>query len=175
MPTQVTLTGISDVFSAADIECLIRTAGEAVCGDLDDLSSLQRTLAERAYALMQAEDTDDPADLADDDTGDLAPARRSALITREYPVGSTARPETVRVRDAEVRVYNQDNGTGSDEASDMYVMEVLGVSLLIRARTGDPNNPDNPDSLFIHIDNEDPEPCTLAVEVRNSGETEYRI
>jgi hypothetical protein len=79
------------------------------------------------------------------------------------------------VRDAEIRVYKQDNGADSDEASDMYVMEVLGVSLLIRARTGDPNDPDNPDSLFIHIDNEDRESCTLAVEVCNSGETEYQM
>jgi hypothetical protein len=79
------------------------------------------------------------------------------------------------VRDAEIRVYTQDSGTGSDEASDMYVMEILGVSLLIRARTGAPNDPHDPVSLFVHIDNDNRESCTLAVAVCNSGATEYQI
>jgi hypothetical protein len=126
MPAQVTLSGISEVFDAADIEYLVRTAGEAVCGDVDDLSSRQRALAEQAYALAQADDTIDPsAELVDEDDVAPAPARHPALVTREYPLGSTAHPETVRAKDAEIRIYNQDSGTDSDDASDMYVMEVL--------------------------------------------------
>lgn len=34
-------------------------------------------------------------------------------------LGSTGRPETVRVRDAQVRVFNRDRGPDSDDASDM--------------------------------------------------------
>jgi hypothetical protein len=45
------------------------------------------------------------------------------------------------------------------------------VSLLIRARTADRNDPNNPDSFFVHIDNEGRESGTLSVEVCNSGET----
>lgn len=37
---------------------------------------------------------------------------------------------TTQVRDAEIRVFRQAPGT--DDASDMYVMEVLGVSVLVR-------------------------------------------
>lgn len=100
---------------------------------------------------------------------------RYSLDTSEHPVGSVANPETVRVRDAEIRVYNQDHESDSDDASDMYVMEVFGLSLLIRVRKGDPNDRDNPDAPFVHIDNEHRESCTLSVEVCNSGETEYQI
>lgn len=48
----VLLTGISSAFTAEDIECLVRTAAEALCGPADDLSSRQIELAHRAYALL---------------------------------------------------------------------------------------------------------------------------
>jgi hypothetical protein len=41
-----------------------------------------------------------------------------------------AGPQVTRVRDAEVRVYDAEPGT--DDASDMYVLEVLGVLVLVR-------------------------------------------
>lgn len=44
--------GVSSHFDADEIECHVRTAAEAVCGDLDDLSSRQRELAEKAYDLL---------------------------------------------------------------------------------------------------------------------------
>lgn len=59
MTESMILRGISGTFHADDLECLVRTAAEAVCGTTDDLSSRQRTLAARAYALLQAEN-DDP-------------------------------------------------------------------------------------------------------------------
>ena len=37
-------------------------------------------------------------------------------------------------RDATVRVFNRSIDVGSDDASDMYVLEVLGVSVLVRLR-----------------------------------------
>jgi len=49
----VVLVGISAAFSPADLEALVITAAEAVCGQLDDLSSRQRELAARAYTLLQ--------------------------------------------------------------------------------------------------------------------------
>lgn len=61
MATQVPLTGISRRFRADEIECLVRTAAEAVCGQLDDLSSRQVDLAEQAYALLTAGDPSLPA------------------------------------------------------------------------------------------------------------------
>jgi hypothetical protein len=49
----VVLVGISAAFTPAEIEALIITAAEAVHGQRDDLSSRQRKLAGRAYALLQ--------------------------------------------------------------------------------------------------------------------------
>ncbi len=86
MPTQVTLTGISEEFSAGDIECLVRTAGEAVCGDLDDLSSVQQALAEQAYALLQAEDTVGPSDLVEGAAAPT-PARPCCAHHTRVPTG----------------------------------------------------------------------------------------
>lgn len=42
-------------------------------------------------------------------------------------------PELTRVRDAQVRVFDQAPGT--DDASDMYVLEVLGVTAIVRLVT----------------------------------------
>lgn len=50
--TAVYLRGISSAFTPLEIEGLVITAAEAVCGDLDDLSDRQRGLAARAYALL---------------------------------------------------------------------------------------------------------------------------
>jgi hypothetical protein len=49
----VVLTGISAAFTPADLEALVITAAEAVHGQPADLSSRQRALAERAYALLR--------------------------------------------------------------------------------------------------------------------------
>jgi hypothetical protein len=49
----VALVGISAAFTPDELEALVNTAAEAVCGDLDELSSRQRELAARAYALLQ--------------------------------------------------------------------------------------------------------------------------
>lgn len=70
--------------------------------------------------------------------------------------------ETYRARDAEIRVFPQNRDT--DDASDMYVMDVLGVSVLVRQRTDG--------TTYIHVDNEE-SGSALTVEVNNSGENEY--
>lgn len=42
------------MFTADEIDCLVRTAGEAVCGDIDNLSSAQVKVAEIAFTLLHA-------------------------------------------------------------------------------------------------------------------------
>jgi hypothetical protein len=49
----VALVGISAAFTPTDVEALVITAAEAVHGRLDELSSHQRELAARAYALLR--------------------------------------------------------------------------------------------------------------------------
>lgn len=51
--SSVVLIGISAAFTPADLEALVITAAEAVYGQPDDLSSRQREVAARAYALLQ--------------------------------------------------------------------------------------------------------------------------
>jgi len=51
-PASVVLVGISAAFTAIEVEGLVRTAAEAVYGQPEDLSSRQRELAARAYALL---------------------------------------------------------------------------------------------------------------------------
>lgn len=78
----------------------------------------------------------------------------------------------VPVRDATVRVF--DRGPGTDDASDMYVLDVFGVSVLVRLRTT-PTHPASQPQLYIHLDNETRPATDLAVEVANGGETHHRI
>jgi hypothetical protein len=78
------------------------------------------------------------------------------------------------VRDAHVRVFDRSTEPGVDEASDMYVLEVFGVSVLIRLRTTRAHPASRP-QLYIHVDNEDRQPTAPAVEVSNGGEAHYRI
>jgi hypothetical protein len=73
-----------------------------------------------------------------------------------------------------VRVFDRSTDVGSDDASDMYVLEVLGVSVLVRLRTTRAHPASRP-QLYVHIDNEAGEPTSLAVEVANGGETHYRL
>ena len=78
------------------------------------------------------------------------------------------------VRTANVRVFDRSPDAGSDDASDMYVLDVFGISVLVRLRTTR-GHPASRPQLYIHIDNEDREPTELAVEVCNGGETRHRI
>lgn len=77
------------------------------------------------------------------------------------------------VRDAVVRVFDRSNEPGSDhasdDASDMYVLDVFGVSVLVRLRTTR-DHPGGRPQLYIHVDNEGRPPTALAVEVANGGE-----
>ncbi|MFF4933402.1 hypothetical protein ACFY2H_31595 [Streptomyces griseofuscus] len=50
-----TLVGVSALFMPDELECLVRTAAEAVYGDADDLSVRQLDMAARARHLMDLE------------------------------------------------------------------------------------------------------------------------
>ena len=52
MAVHMALMGISAMFSPDEIECLVRTAGDAVCGDRTDLTSRQLELAQRVRHII---------------------------------------------------------------------------------------------------------------------------
>ena len=79
--------------------------------------------------------------------------------------GPRPEPVTVRFFGAEIRWYpaNQEE----DDHSDMYVVDVLGLSIVIRRRAGD---------TYIHVDTQETaeQPrLPLAIEVDNGGEAAY--
>jgi hypothetical protein len=80
--------------------------------------------------------------------------------------------EDFRVRQAQSRVFDRSDEPDSDDASGMYVVEVFGVSVLIRL--GTPRVGEAPE-LYVHIENEGRPPIDLAVEVDDRGETRYRL
>jgi len=82
------------------------------------------------------------------------------------------RYEDVRVRDADIRVFDRSHDPDDGDVSDMYVIDVFGASILVRLRT--PRGGGEPE-LYVHIDNEGHPPIDLAVEVDNRGEHRYRI
>ncbi|WP_280419955.1 hypothetical protein [Nocardia carnea] len=55
MARRMRLSGISCNFEPDEIECLVKTAAEALHGQLDDLSQRQRELAAQAYEDLQNE------------------------------------------------------------------------------------------------------------------------
>jgi len=116
---------ISGSFTADEIECLVRTAGEAVCGQLDDLSARQRSLAERAYQILMA--------------GDLPPAATTSPVRHEDPGGT-------------VWVLRHEDKHGDDVS--LYAGHDAGLGALaqtVRSRwdniTGNPGVPATPDAL----------------------------
>jgi hypothetical protein len=125
MATQVNLTGISRHFRADEIECLVRTAAEAVCGQLDDLSSRQVDLAMRAYTLLTADSTS--------------------------PLGAGSSPQP-EVRGVEVWVLRHEDKHGDDISLHASRREGLGaLAQTVRSRwdniTGNPGVPATGDSL----------------------------
>ncbi|MDT5029181.1 MAG: hypothetical protein QOE61_5607 [Micromonosporaceae bacterium] len=77
-----------------------------------------------------------------------------------------------RVRQAQIKVFDRSVEPDNDDASDVYVVEVFGVSVLIRLHT--PRVAEAPE-LYVHIDNEGRPPIDLAIEINNRGETRYRL
>jgi hypothetical protein len=82
--------------------------------------------------------------------------------------------QDVPARDAVVRVFDRSDQPGSHDASDMYVLEIFGVSVLVRLRTTRTHPASRP-QLYIHVDNEGRPPTGLAIEVSNGGDAHYRL
>jgi hypothetical protein len=78
------------------------------------------------------------------------------------------------VRDAVVRVFDRSDDADSDDASEMYVLDVFGISVLVRLRVT-AGHPASRPQLYIHVDNEARPPTELAVEVASGGEAHHRI
>lgn len=72
-------------------------------------------------------------------------------------------PQRTRVRNAEVLFYPRQPGT--DDASDMYVLDALGVRILVRHRKRDGGRMDT----YVNIEARG----GCVVEVNEGGENEY--
>jgi hypothetical protein len=101
------------------------------------------------------------------------PTTGAAAVPPSEPDHDWALPyEDFRVRQAQIRVFDRSDEADSDDASGMYVVEVFGVSVLIRLRT--PRVGEAPE-LYVQIENEGRPPIDLAVEIDDRGETRYRL
>lgn len=78
-------------------------------------------------------------------------------------------PELHRVRDASITVV--DASIEDNTPSDVYEIQVFGVSVLIRRRAQWGSATDVP---YIHVEDQRDETGLLLVEVNNSGEHEHR-
>lgn len=78
-------------------------------------------------------------------------------------------PELHRVRDASITVV----GASPEDniPSDVYEIQVFGVSVLIRRRAQWGPATDVP---YVHIEDQNEQPDLLLVEVNNGGEHEHR-
>jgi hypothetical protein len=76
-------------------------------------------------------------------------------------------PTTLALPEGQLRVYEPDPAAG--DLGRMYVLDVLGISLLIRQRA---------DGVYVHADSDATSAAvssTLLVEVNNSGESEHSL
>jgi hypothetical protein len=71
--------------------------------------------------------------------------------------------QETKIHDAEVRWYPA--GSGTDDRSDMYVLEVLGVTLLVRKRGSGRRHTET----YVHVESRAP----VVLEVNNGGTIEY--
>lgn len=131
MAIPVTLWGIAAAFGADELDCLVRTAGLAVCGHREDLSPRQLELAARAYALIHHED-DIPA-------AELSPSAEERLLDRAEELDLDPLDLDDHVHDLHSLTASQINndGLGTQIA---YLIGQLGeaeVEAVIRAAAAD--------------------------------------
>lgn len=67
MTVHAALIGISARFSPDEIECLVRTAADVVCGDRADLTSRQLEVAQRAHTAIHGADEHNVAALSSEE------------------------------------------------------------------------------------------------------------
>ncbi|WP_331731448.1 hypothetical protein [Streptomyces sp. NBC_00073] len=96
----------------------------------------------------------------------LDPATYSPMPTT--PETSMPDPELHRIRDASITVV--DASPEDNTPSDVYEIEVFGVSVLIRRRARWGTATSVP---YVHVEDQGEGPGLLLVEVNNGGEHEY--
>jgi hypothetical protein len=101
------------------------------------------------------------------ETAELSRADLVQLLEDTQPTLGHFNPATLPLPDGELRVFEPDTSQG--DLGPMYVLDVLGVSLLIRQRA---------DGVYVHLDGDATSHAvssTLLVEVNNGGESEHSL
>jgi hypothetical protein len=103
------------------------------------------------------------------ETAELSRADLVALVEELEPTLGAYRPGALPLPEGELRVFEPDASQG--DQGRMYVLDVLGVSLLIRQRA---------DGTYVHVDGDATSEgiegvTTLLVEVNNGGEAEHSL
>lgn len=155
-------------------EALLAEAEQWACDDTEDqelLNALDRaTTPHDKLALLQNSSLV-PSHLSSAITDALLaldPATYSPGPAPATPKAPMADPERHRIRDASITVVNA--SPEDNTPSDVYEIQVFGVSVLIRRRARWGPSTDVP---YVHIEHQGDDGLLL-VEVNNSGEHEHR-
>ncbi|MFF6979343.1 hypothetical protein ACFZAV_16720 [Streptomyces sp. NPDC008343] len=158
--------------ASALLKALLTEAQQWACDEVEDQELLE--------AIDNASTPFDKLALLQDDS--LVPSHLSSAIadalvalnpatyspTPTAPGTTVADPELHRIRDASITVV--DAAPEDNTPSDVYEMQVHGVSVLIRRRTQWGPTTDVP---YVHIEDQNDGPGLLLVEVNNGGEHEH--
>ncbi|ODA70277.1 hypothetical protein [Streptomyces sp. AVP053U2] len=156
------------------LEALLAEAQQWACGDTEDqkqLDAIDRADTPHDKRALLQNSSLVPSHLASaiaDALLALDPATYSPDSAPTTSGTSMADPELHRIRDASITVV--DASPQDNTPSDVYEIQVHGVSVLIRRRaewgpaTGVP---------YIHIEDQNEGPGLLLVEVNNTGEHEH--
>jgi hypothetical protein len=101
------------------------------------------------------------------ETTELAWAKLVTLLEEAQPTLGDFQPATLPLADGELRVFAPDTSQG--DLGPMYVLDVLGITVLLRQRA---------DGVYVHLDGDatsDAVSSTLLVEVNNGGEQEHSL
>ncbi|MFJ9967162.1 hypothetical protein [Streptomyces avermitilis] len=161
--------------AGALLEALLAEAQQWACDDAEDreqLDAIDRADTPHGKLALLQNSSLVPSHLASaiaDALVALDPATYSPTPAPTTPGTSMADPELHRIRDASITVV--DASPDDNTPSDVYEIQVFGVSVLIRRRAQWGPATDVP---YIHIEDQRDEAGLLLVEVNNSGEHEHR-
>lgn len=155
-------------------EALLAEAEQWACDDAEDqelLNEINRAPAPYDKLDLLTNSSLVPSHLSSAITDALLaldPATYSPSPTPIPPKASAAEPELHRIRDASINLV--DASPEDNTPSDVYEIQVHGVSVLIRRRAQWGPATDVP---YIHIENQNDGPGLLLVEVNNAGEHQH--
>jgi hypothetical protein len=116
MAAPVALIGVSAMFSADEVECLVRTAADAACGDHTDLTSRQLELAQRAHHIIHSAPVRTDLERS-------VPARRMVALAEELNVDPRGLDDVVH--DLVSNTASEINNGGL-EAQIAYLLDEVG-------------------------------------------------